>query len=174
VRAELAGELAAQTGECGPGDVRATERWDCFAPTGHDEDDAAAACLHLGADGGADDKAEVLRRWWHAEHSWETPIAEVDARVGGAIRLVMRNPADGSEYAGRGQYTVVDPPRRLAFSWTWESEASRRQLVEIELIDHGERTTVVMTNTGIPEAETDEYRDGWQNSFDNLDITLAA
>jgi uncharacterized protein YndB with AHSA1/START domain len=118
--------------------------------------------------------AEVLRRWWHAEHSWETPIAEVDARVGGAIRLVMRNPADGSEYAGRGQYTVVDPPRRLAFSWTWESEASRRQLVEIELIDHGERTTVVMTNTGIPEAETDEYRDGWQNSFDNLDITLAA
>src|SRR5215218_10215894 len=88
--------------------------------------------------------AEVLRRWWHAEHSWETPIAELDARVGGAIRLVMRNPADGSEYAGRGYYTVFDPPRRLAFSWTWESEAGRRQLVEVELIDHGERTIVVM------------------------------
>ena len=118
--------------------------------------------------------AEVLRRWWHAEHNWETPIAEVDARVGGAIRLVMRNPADGSEYAGRGQYTVFDPPRRLAFSWTWDSAASRRQLVEVELIDHGEHTTVVMTNTGLPEAETDGYRDGWQNSFDNLDIALTA
>jgi uncharacterized protein YndB with AHSA1/START domain len=52
--------------------------------------------------------AEVLRRWWHAEHDWETPIAEVDVRVGGAIRLVMRNPADGSEYAGSGVYTLLE------------------------------------------------------------------
>jgi len=118
--------------------------------------------------------AEVLRRWWHAEHSWETPIAEVDARLGGAIRLVMRNPDDGSEYEGRGEYTVFDPPRRLAFTWAWETEASGRQLVEVELIDHGERTTVVLTNTGLPKEEADDYRDGWQNSFDNLDIALAA
>jgi uncharacterized protein YndB with AHSA1/START domain len=117
--------------------------------------------------------AEVLRRWWHAEHLWETPIAEVDARVGGAIRLVMQNPAEGTEYAGRGEYTILDPPRRLAFTWVWEYEPSLRQLVEVEFIDHGDRTTVVMTHTGLPEAETDEYRDGWQNSFDNLDVALA-
>jgi uncharacterized protein YndB with AHSA1/START domain len=118
--------------------------------------------------------AEVLQRWWHADHSWETPIAEVDTRVGGAVRLVMRDPADGSEYAGRGEYTVFDPPRRLAFTWTWESEGSEHQLVEVEFIDHGDRTTVVLTNTGIPEDETDSYLDGWQNSFDNLDIALTA
>jgi uncharacterized protein YndB with AHSA1/START domain len=116
---------------------------------------------------------EVLRRWWHAEHSWETTIAEVDVRVGGAIRLVMRNPADGSEYAGRGEFTLLDPPRRLAFTWTWESDPSARQLVEVEFTDHGERTTVVMTHTGLPDAETDDYRAGWQNSFDNLDVALA-
>lgn len=116
---------------------------------------------------------EVLRRWWHAEHTWETPIAEVDLRVGGAIRLVMRNPADGSEHAGRGEYTLLEPPRRLAFTWTWEHESSVRQLVELEFIDHGQHTTVVMTHTGLPEAETNEYRDGWQNSFDNLDVALA-
>jgi uncharacterized protein YndB with AHSA1/START domain len=117
--------------------------------------------------------AEVLRRWWHAEHAWETPIAEVDGRVGGAIRLVMRNPADGSEYAGRGEYTLLDRPRRLAFTWAWESEPSARQLVEVEFIDHGDRTTVVMTHTGLPEAETEDYHEGWQNSFDNLDVALA-
>jgi uncharacterized protein YndB with AHSA1/START domain len=116
---------------------------------------------------------EVLRRWWHAEHSWETTIAEVDVRVGGAIRLVMRNPADGSEYAGRGEFTLLDPPRRLAFTWTWENEPSAQQLVEVEFTDHGERTTVVMTHTGLPDAETDDYRAGWQNSFDNLDVALA-
>jgi uncharacterized protein YndB with AHSA1/START domain len=117
--------------------------------------------------------AEVLRRWWHAEHSWETTIAEVDVRVGGAIHLVMRNPADGSTYGGRGEFTLLDPPRRLAFTWTWENEPSAQQLVEVEFTDHGERTTVVMTHTGLPEAETDDYRAGWQNSFDNLDVALA-
>ncbi len=116
---------------------------------------------------------EVLRRWWHAEHSWATPIAEVDVRVGGAIRLVMRNPADGSEYAGRGEFTILEPPRRLAFTWAWENEPSARQLVEVEFTEHGKRTTVVMTHTGLPNAETDDYRAGWQNSFDNLDIALA-
>jgi uncharacterized protein YndB with AHSA1/START domain len=117
--------------------------------------------------------AEVLRRWWHAEHEWETPIAEVDARVGGAIRLVMRNPADGGEYGGRGTYTLIEPPRRLSFTWTWDRDTSATQLVELEFIDQGQRTTVVMTHTGLPEAETDEYRDGWEKSFDNLDVALA-
>jgi uncharacterized protein YndB with AHSA1/START domain len=53
---------------------------------------------------------EVLRRWWHAEHDWETPIAEVDLRVGG----VIRNPVDGAEYGGSGAFTVIAPPRQLA------------------------------------------------------------
>jgi uncharacterized protein YndB with AHSA1/START domain len=117
--------------------------------------------------------AEVMRRWWHAEHEWETPIAEVDARVGGAIHLVMRNPADGTEYAGGGEYTVLDPPRRLAFTWAWDNEPLARQLVEVDFIDHGDRTTVVLTNTGLPAAETGEYRDGWEKSFDNLELALA-
>jgi uncharacterized protein YndB with AHSA1/START domain len=117
--------------------------------------------------------AEVLRRWWHAEHDWETPIAEVDARVGGRIRLVMRNPADGSTHGGRGQYTRFDPPRRLAFTWAWDSNPTARQLVELEFRDEGDRTRVVMTHTGLPDAETHDYREGWQNSFDNLDAALA-
>ena len=117
--------------------------------------------------------AEVLRRWWHAEHDWETPIAEVDARIGGRIRLAMRNPADGSEYAGRGEYTLLDPPRRLAFTWAWENEPAARQLIELEFVDDGDRTTVVMTHTGLPAAEIGDYREGWQNSFDNLDTALA-
>jgi uncharacterized protein YndB with AHSA1/START domain len=26
--------------------------------------------------------------------------------------------------AGSGEHTVVDPPRRLAFSWTWDAESA--------------------------------------------------
>lgn len=39
---------------------------------------------------GAWTSEEVLRRWWHTEHDWETSEAEVDLRVGGAVRVVMR------------------------------------------------------------------------------------
>ena len=38
---------------------------------------------------------EVIRRWWQAEHDWETTEAEVDLRVGGAVRVVMRDPDEG-------------------------------------------------------------------------------
>jgi uncharacterized protein YndB with AHSA1/START domain len=117
--------------------------------------------------------AEVMRRWWHAEHNWETPLAEVDGRVGGAIRVAMRNPADGTAYIGRGKYTVLDPPRRLAFTWAWESNPSAQQLIEVEFIDHGDRTTVVLTNAGLPEEELGDYRDGWEKAFDNLELALA-
>lgn len=116
---------------------------------------------------------EVLKRWWHAEHRWETPFAEVDLRVGGAVRVAMRNPEDGKEYGGGGEYTVIDRPRRLAFTWAWHGDdESRRQLIEVEFVDLGDRTTVVLTNSGLPEPEVDDYRDGWSNSFDNLAVAL--
>jgi uncharacterized protein YndB with AHSA1/START domain len=116
--------------------------------------------------------AEVLRRWWHAEHDWETPLAEVDLRVGGAIRLVMRNPVDGSEYGGSGEFTVIESPRRLAFTWSWD-DVPGRQLIELELTEQGGATTVVMTHSGIAEDARGEMIEGWQNSFDNLDVALA-
>jgi uncharacterized protein YndB with AHSA1/START domain len=118
---------------------------------------------------------EVLKRWWHAEHDWETPHAEVDLRLGGAIRLIMRNPEDGAEYGGRGEFVTIEAPRRLVFTWGWDYEdESKRQLIEVELIEHGDSTTVVLTHSGLPAAETDEYVDGWQKSFDNLEVALAA
>ena len=118
---------------------------------------------------------EVLKRWWHAEHEWETPHAEVDLRVGGAIRLIMRNPGDGSEYGGGGEYIAIEAPTRLVFTWRWDGDDdSKRQLIEIDFIDHGDTTTVVLTHTGLPGDETDDYVDGWQKSFDNLEVALAS
>jgi uncharacterized protein YndB with AHSA1/START domain len=115
---------------------------------------------------------EVLRRWWHAEHDWETPHAEVELRVGGRIRLVMRNPADGTEAGGSGEFTVIEPPRRLAFTWSWD-DVPGRQLIELELTEHDGATTVVMTHHGIADDARGEMTEGWQNSFDNLDEALA-
>lgn len=115
---------------------------------------------------------EALRLWWHAEHDWETPHAEIDPRVGGVIRATMRNPHDGSEHGGGGVFTVLEPPRRLAFTWTWDDVADE-QLIEVEFHEHDGATTVILTNRGLRDEDRDEYREGWQNSFDNLERALA-
>ena len=43
---------------------------------------------------------EVIRRWFIPAQGWREPSAEVDLRVGGKVRVVMRDP-DGR--AGRAQ-----------------------------------------------------------------------
>jgi uncharacterized protein YndB with AHSA1/START domain len=51
---------------------------------------------------------EVIRRWWQAEHDWETTEAEVDLRVGGVVRVVMRDPNKDVDIGGGGRYTEID------------------------------------------------------------------
>jgi hypothetical protein len=43
--------------------------------------------------------------------AWETTVAEVDLRVGGVVRVVMRDPHKDVEYGGGGRYTEIDPPK---------------------------------------------------------------
>jgi uncharacterized protein YndB with AHSA1/START domain len=117
---------------------------------------------------------EVLRRWWHGEPDWETPHAELELRVGGAIRITMRDPGRGEDHGGGGVFTEMDPPRRLCFTWTWDEDPSTRQLVEVDFADHGETTTVRLTNRDVPAGDRDDHVLGWQNSFDNLEAALTA
>ena len=117
---------------------------------------------------------DTLRRWWPAGPGWTTPIAEVDVRVGGALRLVMRD-LDGGEFGGEGTYLVLDRPRQLAFSWQWDDpELGReRQVVEVTFTDNGDgTTTAVLTNTGLSAAEAESHQEGWELSFVNLDEVL--
>jgi uncharacterized protein YndB with AHSA1/START domain len=55
-----------------------------------------------------------LARWWGPK-DWTNPVCEVDVRVGGAWRIVMRAP-DGGEYPCGGVYREIVPPERLVFT----------------------------------------------------------
>ena len=116
---------------------------------------------------------EVMRRWFHCAPDWETPVAEVDLRVGGKVRVVMRKP-DGKDAEAQGKYTLIDRPRRLAMSWTFGDDPSNMQLIELTFAEAEGSTTVLMVNSGI---STDERRDGqewgWRGCLDVLELVLA-
>jgi len=115
---------------------------------------------------------EVMRRWFHAGHDWETPVAEVDLRLGGTVRVVMRNPHDGAEYGGAGVYTEIDPPRRLAFTWLWDDNDTR-QLIELDFEETDGVTLVRFTHSGLwSEEAVRSHEMGWGTAFDNLDRAL--
>jgi uncharacterized protein YndB with AHSA1/START domain len=120
--------------------------------------------------------AEVLRRWWPAGADWQTPVAEVDPRVGGSLRLVMRSP-DGEEFGGSGEYLEISPPERLVFTWTWDGHEGHEgtQLVEVEFSESADGvTTVVLTNRGLRDEESRRlHQQGWEASFGNLDRVLS-
>ncbi len=119
---------------------------------------------------------EVMRRWFHGEHAWETPVAEVDLRLGGNVRVVMRDPEKGVEHGGGGHYTEIDPPHRLAFTWVWDNdEESRETLMELDFEEVDGATTVRLTHSNLRDRESVvSHEGGWSNALDNLGRALEA
>ncbi len=116
----------------------------------------------------------VMRRWLHCDSAWDTPVAEVDLQVGGKIRVVMRRP-DGSAVEAQGIFTLIDRPRRLVMTWTFDDDPSNEQLLEVSFTESEGATTVLLVNSRI---STDERRDeqakGWRGCLDELDRLLAS
>jgi uncharacterized protein YndB with AHSA1/START domain len=118
---------------------------------------------------------EVLRRWLHADPNWDTPVAEVDLRVGGKIRIVMRDPVQRAEHGATGEYQLIDRPHRLVFSWTFDRHPDNHQLIELEFSERDGITTVVMINSAIAtEGLRADQQRGWRACYDNLERILAS
>lgn len=113
---------------------------------------------------------DLIRRWMCPEVLTVQSI-ENDPVVGGGFRLVMLE-ADGRTYPAQGVYREIDPPRRLAFSWTWETDtmAGIETEITIELTPQGEHTLFVMTHAGLPsEAERRSHEGGWTSAINQLE-----
>lgn len=122
----------------------------------------------------------VLRRWWAAQPSWETPLAEVDAVEGGRYRLSMRTDT-GDVHTVCGAFTEVRPPERLVYTWAWEEgpegamAGSEQTLVVVDFVEDGDGTLVRLTHSGFSRAHVrDMHVQGWKGVLANLECAVFA
>jgi uncharacterized protein YndB with AHSA1/START domain len=115
---------------------------------------------------------EVIRRWFRPREGWQEPSAEVDLRVGGRIRVVMRTP-DGEPVGAGGEYTLIERPHRLAFTWTFDDDPSNQQMIELKFTERDGVTTVLFVNSEISGKERrDSQYEGWSTCFDEIERVL--
>jgi uncharacterized protein YndB with AHSA1/START domain len=118
--------------------------------------------------------AAVIGRWFRPGRDWGEASAEVDLRVGGKVSVVMRAP-DGSEERASGEYTLIERPHRLAFTWTFDDDPSNQQMIELEFTEQDGATRVVFVNSDISaEKRRDAQYEGWRACLDNLERVLAS
>ena len=96
----------------------------------------------------------------------------MDPRVGGSLLIIMRNNEETFEH--RGQFTIVDRPAKLAFTWISDATDSRPTLVTVEFLALADnQTELVLTHEKFPRAEArDQYRGGWSQIVNQLEEHL--
>src|SRR2546422_7968118 len=106
----------------------------------------------------------ALRIWWNqaASPGW---LAELDVRVGGRYRVVMRDP-EGVYHDVRGVYREVVPNRKLVFTWNLhDAPAERESVVTVILTSVPNGTELHFRQEPIFDARA---RDGWRGAFKRL------
>jgi uncharacterized protein YndB with AHSA1/START domain len=101
---------------------------------------------------------------------WFATVVEADVRVGGRYRIENHEP-DGTVYGFTGEYLVLDPPRRLVFTFTSDLQTPADRIsdetVTVTFTEVGAgRTEVAVTNSwtgpAFEPSYYDELRGGWE------------
>jgi uncharacterized protein YndB with AHSA1/START domain len=111
---------------------------------------------------------------WMCPGSIQRAVTEVDARVGGRFRILMKGPE--RDYDHTGEYLVLDRPRRLVFTWISEGTHGRSTTVTVELrrLGRGE-TQLTLTHDGLPDEEAvGKHESGWADILKRLAEQLRA
>jgi uncharacterized protein YndB with AHSA1/START domain len=113
---------------------------------------------------------DQIAKWW-APDGYQSVVDTLDVRPGGRWRTILRQP-DGGELTASGVYRVVDPPRRLVFTWAWEDAARARGhetevSVSFEPAPGGTRLILVQQRFESTQARDNHIR-GWSASFDRI------
>ena len=120
-----------------------------------------------------------LKRWW-GPAVFTNPVCEVDARVGGAWRIVMRSP-DGIDYPCGGVYREIVEPERLVFTniaTDKDGNPILDGLTTVTFADQGGKTKLTLTTRAVALVEyaaayLQGMEAGWTQSLESLAEELA-
>src|SRR5262249_23429462 len=87
-------------------------------------------------------KPELLKRWF-GPRGFSLAVCEVDLRVGGGFRFVLRAP-DGSNFGMRGTYREIVPPERSVHMESFDDYPGKSQVTAI-FVEQGGKTTMTAT-----------------------------
>jgi len=87
-------------------------------------------------------KPELLKRWF-GPRGWSLAVCEVDLRVGGGFRFVLRGP-DGKEMGMRGVYREIAAPERSVHMESFDDFPGESQVTAV-FVEQGGRTTLTAT-----------------------------
>jgi uncharacterized protein YndB with AHSA1/START domain len=88
-------------------------------------------------------KPELLKRWF-GPRGWSLAVCEVDFKVGGGFRFILRGP-DGKEMGMRGVYREIVPPERSVHIESFDDFPGADSTVTAEFIEHQGKTTLTAT-----------------------------
>ena len=87
-------------------------------------------------------KPEILKRWF-GPRGWSLVTCDIDARIGGGFRFVLRAP-DGRELAMRGAYQELSPPARSVHTESFDGFPGESHVTSV-FTEHDGKTTLVVT-----------------------------
>jgi uncharacterized protein YndB with AHSA1/START domain len=87
-------------------------------------------------------KPELLKRWF-GPRGWSLVVCDVDLRVGGTFRFVLRGP-DGKDMGMRGVYREITPPDGSVHMESFDDYPGEAQVTMV-LVEQNGKTTMTAT-----------------------------
>ena len=116
-------------------------------------------------------RPDLMARWFAPKGDWTVAVAS-DFRIGGRYELDMRD-TEGGRHLQFGHYREIVPVSRLVFTWSCPDLAVVDSIVTVELVDHGERTELLLTHELPPDPKVRRgHEEGWEGCLGNLEKFL--
>jgi uncharacterized protein YndB with AHSA1/START domain len=111
---------------------------------------------------------------WFAPTDEYTTKANVDLRVGHEYRIAITH-SGGNVHTIIGTYRLIDPPRKLVYTWRWENGPAADTLVSVDFTPEGDATRVTITHDQFANTEDrDKHNEGWTGCLNRLQRTLTS
>lgn len=113
---------------------------------------------------------------WMGPEGFDCPEMEMDFRVGGTYRGMIRSKDHGDNWF-HGAYREIEEPHRLVFTWRWEQgpASDTETLITITFRDEADgRSTMTFHQTPFSSVERrDSHVGGWTSLFNKLAVYAA-